>query len=139
MCSKLLAAGAALAAMPAAAQVSVGTNTGVGANVGVGVNVPVDRTVGTVTDSVDRTVDRTNREVRVATSADVTAGATVSDSSGHRIGTVQSVSADTAVIASGNHRLRVPVSSLYRGTKGLATRMTRAQFNARARAQARAY
>ena len=144
--SKLLAAGMALVAAPAAAQVSVGAETGVG----VGVNVPVrdtinsvhdnvDRTVDTVDRRVNRTLDRTNTSLAVATSADVTVGASVRDSRGRRIGTVQSASADTAVIVSGNHRLRVPISSLYRSAHGLVTRMTRAQFNARARAQARAY
>jgi hypothetical protein len=143
--SKLLAAGVALVAAPALGQVSVGTETGVG----VGVNVPVrdtvnsvhdtvDRTVDTVDRRVNRTLDRTNTSLAVATSADVTVGASVSDSRGRRIGTVQSASADTAVIVSGNHRLRVPISSLYRSADGLAARMTRAQFNARARAQARA-
>ena len=140
----LLVAGTALLAMPAAAQVSVGGQTGVG----VGVNVPVGNTVGSVRDTVDRTVDRTDRlanrtidrtnmDLAVATSADVRAGATVTDSRGRRVGTVQSVSADSAILVNGNHRLRVPISSLYRSASGLVTRMTRSQFHAQARAQAR--
>jgi hypothetical protein len=147
--TRLLATGAAMlaatAALPAFAQVVVGGQTGVG--VGVGTNVPVSSTVNTVHDTVGRTVDtvdrnvnstldRTNSNLVVATSADVSGGATVSDSRGRRIGTVQSVSADSAVIVNGNHRLQVPISSLYRSADGLVTRMSRSQFNAQASASA---
>jgi hypothetical protein len=134
---KLLAACAAIVAVPAIAQVSVGTDTGVG----VGVNVPVDHTIHTVdrtVDTVDRNVNRgVDTRLTVATRADVSGGATVRDSRGRRIGIVQSVSADSAVVVSGRQRVRVPISSLYRSANGLVTRMSRDQFSAQARAQAR--
>jgi len=141
--TRLLVAAAALAAAPAMAQVSVGTETGVG----VGVNVPVRDTVNSVHNDINRTVDTVDRTANraadtrlyVATRADVGVGASVRDSRGRRIGTVQSVSADSAVLVNGGQRVRVPISSLYRSADGLVTRMSRTQFNARARAQARAY
>jgi hypothetical protein len=135
----LLAAGAALLATPALAQVDVGA----GAKVGVGVNTggvtgAVQGTADRAVDAVDRAADRAANNLQVATRADVTAGATVSDSNGLSLGTVQSLSADTAIITSGNNRVGVPISSLYRGAKGLVVPMTQAEFNAAIQAQASA-
>ena len=152
---KFIAIGAALAASPAAAQlgvglggpvggVGVGGNAGVGSNVGVGVNPggtlgtmngTLDRTVTRVDRSVNRTVDGTlDRELRVATSADLTVGATVRDNPGHKIGAVQSVSGGAAVVARNGRTVHVPLASLYRGASGLVTSLSQAQLDAMASA-----
>jgi hypothetical protein len=149
---------AALAAAPAMAQINVGLGgqagggigVGVGgqagAGVGVGGSVNPTGTIGTVTGtidrsvtSVDRTVNRTlDRDLRVATSADVTAGAMIRDREGRRIGTVQSLHGSTAVVVEGNRTLHVPIAALYRSGKGLVTRLSRAELRANARADANA-
>lgn len=145
---KFIAFGASLVAVPALSQVSVGGQTGV--NVGVGVGVNPGGTVGTVTGTLDRTVNTVDRTVnhtansalgsdlRVATSADLTAGAIVRDRRGNKIGTVQSVHADTAVVVKGGRTVNVPISRLYRGASGLVTNLTKAQINAMASANANA-
>src|SRR5688500_398824 len=112
----IIALGAMVAATLALAQISVGGQGGgkVGDTVGVGVNPggavgtvtgTVDRTVGIVDRTVNRTLDS---ELRIATSADVTAGAVVRDRRGNRVGTVQSVHGDTAVVVKGGKAMHVP-------------------------------
>lgn len=140
----ILAAAAGLfSATPAFAQISLG---GSGSVTG-GVGVDTGRTVGGVTGTLDRTIDRTDRAVnrtvdrtlendlRVATSADLSAGAGVRDRRGNRVGTVASVSGDTAIVVDGNRRYHVPVAALYRGARGLVSNMTRAELRAHAAAQ----
>ena len=141
---RFIALAAAAAAMPAAAQIAVGGQTGI--NAGVGVNVDAGRTVGGVTSTLDRTVDRTDRainrtldrDVRVATGADVRTGATVRDSRGRRVGTVQAVHGDTALVVRSGRQLHVPLASLYRQGSGLVTSLSRAELGAAASADARA-
>lgn len=137
-----IALGAAFAAAPASAQVNVGGQTGVGVGVGVNpggtvgtVTGTVDRTVGTVDRTVNRTLDS---ELRVATSADVTAGATIRDRRGNRVGTVQSVQGSTAIVVKGDKTMHVPIAQLYRGASGLVTNLSKAQLNAMAAANANA-
>ncbi|HWH22545.1 MAG TPA: hypothetical protein VNT25_04530 [Allosphingosinicella sp.] len=133
-------AAAALAAGPALAQLGVG----LGAKVGAGVNAGgvVDGVTGTVDRTVsaaDRAVNRTlSRDLVLATRADLRTGAEVRDSSGKRVGTVQSVHGNMAVIVQGNRTMRVPLASIYRSGKGLVTSLTRAQLRASADAQANA-
>jgi len=135
---------AAFGAAPAVAQV----NVGVGGDVGIGTRVGVDsgRTVDTVRGTLDRTVDAADRTVnrtltsdlRLATSADVRAGIVVRDRRGRRVGTVHSVHGGAAVVVQGNRRMHVPLSSLYRGTTGLVTSLSRSQLRASATAEASA-
>ncbi|HET9458976.1 MAG TPA: hypothetical protein VFO51_03240 [Sphingomicrobium sp.] len=139
----------ALVAAPAAAQLGVGLggNAGAGVNVGVGVggNAGGDL-VGGVTGTLDRAVGSADgavngalqSELRVATAADLTAGATVSDNSGRRVGVLQSVHGDTAVVVSGGKTLHVPIAALYSSGKGLVTKLSRKQLNAAAGAHANA-
>jgi hypothetical protein len=144
----LLAITAALAATPAAAQLVVGGQGGVTGNLGVGVDTGrtldnVNRTLDTTVDRTDRTVnstlDRTvNRDLSVATSADVTGGATVRDSRGRRVGTVQSVHGGTAVVVRNGRQLHVPISSLSRSGRGLVTSLSPSQLNASTAADVRA-
>jgi hypothetical protein len=132
---------AAVAAAPALAQVGVG----VGANARVGANTGgvLDSTRGTL----DRTVDRVDRQVnralssdaRLVTRAEVRGGAVVRDGRGRRIGTVHHVEHDTAIVAQGNRRLRVPLSALYRSGGRLVTTLSRAQLAASADASASAH
>jgi hypothetical protein len=144
MLCRFIALAAAAAAAPAAAQISVGGQAGVGANLGVGVDTgrtvdSLDRTLDRTVDSTDRTLNRTvNSDVGVATRADIVSGATVRDSRGRRVGTVQAVHGDTAIVVRNGQRLNVPVASLYHGGRGLVTRMSRAQLHAAATADARA-
>ncbi|HVL79091.1 MAG TPA: hypothetical protein VM346_07355 [Sphingomicrobium sp.] len=139
-----LALGAALAASPALAQVNVGLGgqAEAGARVGVGVNpgAAVEGVTGTLdrtVNALDRTVNRTvGKDLRLATSADLRAGAEVRDGRGNRVGTVHSVHGDMVMVIEGNRAFHVPLAALYRGGKGLVTSLTRAQIEAAAQAHA---
>jgi hypothetical protein len=145
---RILAMSAALAAAPAMAQINVGVGGQVGGNVGVGVNPGT--TIGGVTGALDNTVSRVDRvtnrtldnvsgsNLGVATSADLTAGATVRDGDGRKIGTVQSVHGDMAVIVKGDRTMHVPIARLYRGANGLVTSLTNRELRAAASASANA-
>jgi hypothetical protein len=139
---KLIVLGAAaVAAAPALAQIGVG----VGGRVGVGVNAggAVDGVRGALDNTVDRVDRQANRalgsDAVLATRADVRAGAAVRDNRGRRIGTVHHVEADMVIVAQGNRRLRVPLSSLYRTGTGLVTSLSRAELRASVSADARAH
>ena len=122
------------------ANVGLGGQAGgnIGGNVGGvadGLTGTLDRSVGTV----DRTVNGTlQSDLRLATAADLRAGAAVSDNRGRRVGVLQSVRGSMAVVVSGNKMLHVPLASLYRSAKGLVTRLSKAQLNAAASANANA-
>lgn len=66
---------------------------------------------------------------RPATAAEVIAGAEVKDSSGVLIGTIESVSAEGAVILSGGGRVRIPLDSFGRNGGGLLLGITKAEFD----------
>jgi len=140
--TRFLALGAAFAAGPALAQVNVGVGgqADVGVNVGVGVDPApvVDRVTGTLdrtVDTLDRTVNRTvAQDLRIATRADVRAGAEVRDNRGNRVGTVHSVHGDMVMVVRGNRALHVPLAALYRGSRGLVTSLSRAEIEAAAAA-----
>jgi hypothetical protein len=136
----MLALGACLAATPALAQVNLGGRVGVGANVGVDTGRTLDHVRGTLDRTVEATDRTVNRELRrdrvVATRADVRAGVVVRDSSGHRVGTVQSVSGGSVLVVQGNRAMRVPLASLYRSSSGLVTSVSRARLRASAETRA---
>lgn len=135
---------AALAAAPTLAQV----NVGVGGRVGAGTNAGVDtgRVVDSVRGTLDRTVDQADRTLNraltrdlvVATRADVRSGVVVRDSRGRRIGTVQSVQGNTAIVVQGNRQMQVPLAALYRSGTELVTSLSRARLRASAAANAEA-
>ena len=133
-----------LVALPAYAQlgVNLGGQAGVGVNVGVDTRPVLDNVRGTLdrtVDSADRTVNRAlDTELEAATRADISSGAVVRDSRGRRVGTVQSVSAEGAILVAGGRQLQVPLGALYRSGTGLVTTLSRAQLNASARADANA-
>ena len=140
----ILVLGAALAGSPALAQIDLGVGGQAGGNVGVGLNpgATIDSVTGTLdrsVNSVDRTVNGTlSSDLRLATSSDLTSGAAVRDRRGNRVGTVQSVHGDTAVVVKGDKTMHVPVSALYSGASGLVTNLTRKQIEATANANASA-
>lgn len=135
----IIAAAAGLTASPAAAQVSAGANVGAKANAGGlvdGVTKTADRAVG----AADRLVNKAGQAgLALASRTDVRAGIAVRDARGTRIGTVQSVGAEHAVVVSGKHQVHVPLNGLYRGSKGLVSNLTKAQIAVYTRAHAGAH
>lgn len=73
--------------------------------------------------------------VTQATSADVTAGAMVHDTSGGMVGTVESVDAAGAVVAVGATKVQIPVASFAKNDRGLVIAMTRAEIEAAAQGE----
>lgn len=73
--------------------------------------------------------------VSQATAADVTAGAAVRDQSGAPVGTIESVSAEGAVISTGSVRAQIPITSFGKDAQGLVIAMTRTQLEAAAGAR----
>jgi hypothetical protein len=65
-----------------------------------------------------------------ATQADLKAGAAVYDSAGATVGTIQSVTATGAVVASGKLRAEIPVASFAKSSRGLVIGITKAEFEA---------
>lgn len=64
------------------------------------------------------------------TQADLKAGATVFDSAGATVGTIQSVTATGAVVASGKLRAEIPAASFAKNSQGLVIGITKAEFEA---------
>jgi len=64
--------------------------------------------------------------------ANVTVGATVSDTSGNPVGTIEAVNGDLAVLSTGANKVSLPLSSFGAGTKGPVIAMTRAEVDAAA-------
>ncbi|KTE24650.1 MULTISPECIES: hypothetical protein [unclassified Sphingopyxis] len=138
----ILAAGTALLATPAFAQLGAG-DTRVGNQVGVGTG-NVGGTLGNVSDRLGNTVDRMDgaidrtvdpADLKLAAREDVRAGAEIRDAGGTNIGTVQSVEGDVVVVIKGGKLYNVPLSEIYRDasgkTRGLVTRLSRAEIKAR--------
>lgn len=65
-----------------------------------------------------------------ATQADLKAGAAVYDSAGATVGTIQSVTATGAVVASGKLRAEIPAASFAKSSRGLVIGITKAEFEA---------
>lgn len=64
-----------------------------------------------------------------ATQADITVGATVNDSAGVAIGTVDSVDASGAVVKSGDQLVKLPIASFGKSSTGLSIAVTKAGFD----------
>jgi hypothetical protein len=71
-----------------------------------------------------------NAPTAAATQADIKAGVEVFDNAGVAVGTVQSVTATGAVVASGKLRAEVPTASFAKNAKGLVIGITKAEFEA---------
>lgn len=131
----MAAAAAAILAGPAMAQVA--TDADATANVGAAVETP--DAAGAVQDTVDSATDAAQGATGAATaeaapSADVKAGAEVRDPKGELVGTIESVDAQGAVIATGASRVAIPISSIGKNEKGLVIAMTKAELDAAAKA-----
>ena len=107
--------------------------------------------VGSVTDPVGQTVDRVDGTVNnaadatglaLATREQVSTGAEIRDSRGNSIGTVQSIDGETAMVTRGGKMYHVPLSGIYHSaagkTRGLVTKMPRADIKAHTAAAAEA-
>jgi hypothetical protein len=70
--------------------------------------------------------------IQAATAADVKKGVAVYDQKGGTVGTVESVSAKGAVVATGKVRVPIPVSSFAKNDKGLVISLTKAELDAQA-------
>lgn len=70
-----------------------------------------------------------------ATAADVRSGAEVRDTSGGLVGTIESVDAEGAIVATGSVRAKLPFSSFGKNGEGLVISVTRAELEAAAAAQ----
>jgi hypothetical protein len=66
---------------------------------------------------------------RAATAADIVAGATVADSAGVQLGTIESIDANGAVILTAAGRARIPVEAFGKNSHGLLLQTTKAQFD----------
>jgi hypothetical protein len=70
--------------------------------------------------------------VQVAAKEDIKAGATVIDQKGGSVGTIESVSAEGAVIATGKARVQIPLGSFGKSASGLVIGMTKTELEAAA-------
>ena len=66
--------------------------------------------------------------------ANVTAGATVVDTTGAPVGTIESVSGGNAVLSTGAVKAAIPVSSFAKGANGLVVGITKADLEAKVQA-----
>lgn len=62
----------------------------------------------------------------------VTAGATVIDTAGAPVGTIETVTGGTATLSTGTNKVGVPITSFAQGPNGLVLGMTKAQVDAAA-------
>lgn len=70
----------------------------------------------------------TSGAVAPVTQADIQVGATVNDLSGQRVGAVESVDAQGAMVSTGTARAKIPFTSMGRTSTGLVTTATRAEL-----------
>ena len=66
--------------------------------------------------------------------ASVTAGATVVDTTGAPVGTIESVNGGNAVLSTGTVKAAIPVSSFAKGANGLVVGITKADLEAKVQA-----
>ena len=71
--------------------------------------------------------------VTLATKDDIRTGAPVVDQAGAAVGTMKSVTATGAVVATGAARAEIPLASFGKSDKGLVIAMTKAQLEAAAK------
>lgn len=77
-----------------------------------------------------RTTKAKAEVAKPAAPAEIVAGSQLSDSKGEPIGTVESVDAQGAIVASGKTRIRVPLESFGKNSQGLLLGITKAEFEA---------
>ena len=69
-----------------------------------------------------------------SSAANVTVGASVVDTKGQPVGTIESVNGANAVLSTGTAKAAIPVSSFAKGPNGLVIGMTAEQLDAAAKA-----
>jgi hypothetical protein len=137
-----------LVATPACAQAAMGS--GAPANPAMAGGLVQNPTVRNGGDTTDRDLDRARDEAmareRQGTSAahasravaakpgDVAVGAGIRDSKGVELGTVESVSMASAVVATADGKVEVPLEAFGKDSKGLVFGMTKADFDAQVKA-----
>ena len=92
-------------------------------------------TTGQSTTATEKTTSTTTTDATApapVTAADVKKGAAVYDAKGGRIGKVESVKGDNAVVSTGTARASIPISSFAKNDKGLVLATTKAEINAQA-------
>jgi hypothetical protein len=70
--------------------------------------------------------------VEAATAADIKTGAAVMDQKGGSVGTIESVTAEGAVIATGKAKVQIPLGSFGKSSSGLVIGMTKTELEAAA-------
>lgn len=68
----------------------------------------------------------------IAAVAGIKAGATVNDTSGNPVGTIESVNGDLAVVSTGANKVSLPLSAFGQGEKGPIIAMSKTQLDAAA-------
>lgn len=86
----------------------------------------------TTQQSTTTTTTQQSEQLKRATSADVKAGANVFDQQGGSVGTVDSIDSEGVVISTGSARVKIPLSSVGVGSKGLVIGATKAELEAAA-------
>ena len=79
----------------------------------------------------DRAVTKTPRKdaARPATAADLTVGATISDSKGIEVGYIKSLDSTGVVVATIGGQVKVPADAFGKNSKGLMIGMSKADFD----------
>ena len=139
ICASIAAAAALLLAPPAAAQVPGAANpyarpTEMGESDSATAGSRMDQIVhGTQAASDRRAAERTRIEsgpAIAAKPADIVAQAVVSDKSGQPIGTIASVDADGAVVATAAGKVMVPLNAFGKNKNGLLLDTSKRDFDA---------
>jgi hypothetical protein len=135
MIAKLLVA-ALLAGLPAAAEAQFGGNSRPIDMDPSRSAIPsrMDQIAEGTRDASDRRAQQTARRggdgARPAAVADLVAGAAVSDARGAKIGTIESVAADGAVVAADAGKVKVPLDAFGKNRGGLLLGLGKAEFDA---------
>lgn len=126
MNSKTLFLASALAILPAGAAFAQSAATGAES----APPAAAEQAAPASADAAPAAAPADNAPTAAATQADIKAGVEVFDNAGVTVGTVQSVTATGAVVASGNLRAEVPAASFAKNSKGLVIGITKAEFEA---------
>jgi hypothetical protein len=144
---KLLFVASAFAlAVPAAASAQVAADTGATVNNQATTNTAADpgqAPADSSAQAADQAATGTQANAAAdagpvvpATAADVQAGATIRDPKGGTVGTVESVSPQGIVVATGKSRVQLPLTSFGKNNAGLIISVTRDELDAQAAAAA---
>ena len=134
----ILSIGAALAALPAIAvaqaPASPSATTGRTSASGAVSTAPAGAAMSDTTSAAvtGRTSASAATPQTAAASGKVAAGATVMDTKGGVVGTIESVNGDLAVLDTGANKVNLPLSSFAAGTSGPIIAMTKAEVDAAA-------